>query len=41
LEDYRIDEIRTAIGLLPPDAAVDLDGSMVFDDPADGVFKRR
>jgi hypothetical protein len=32
------DEIRTAIGLLPPDPAIDLDGSMVFDAQTDGVF---
>jgi hypothetical protein len=32
------DEVRTAIGLLPPDPAIDLDGSMVFDAQADGVF---
>jgi hypothetical protein len=32
------DEIRTALGLTPIDPAIDLDGLMVFDDLADGIF---
>ena len=32
------DEIRTAIGLGAADPDIDLDGLMVFDDQADGVF---
>ncbi len=32
------DEVRTALGLTPVDPNVDVDGLMVFDDLADGVF---
>jgi hypothetical protein len=32
------DDIRTALGLTPVDPDIDLDGLMVFDDQADGVF---
>ncbi len=32
------DEIRSAMGLLPTDPAIDLDGMMVHDDLGDGIF---
>lgn len=32
------DQLRTAIGLVPGEPEIDLDGMMVFDDQADGVF---